>query len=194
MDQNNPSGVSTKSNQQMQMQEGESDGDFLLRLFEAYYDRIYCFARKSAPPEVAEDVTQEVFLRLLQHPRFNTLQLTSSYLIKIAHNLLRRRHSRWVKLQEILDSIAAEQASNRRRETHTLEEDEDSKGRIEGAMTGLNTAERDALELIICRGLSYQQAAKSLNTSITTINNRKYRGLQKLKQIHEQTEDLRKRA
>lgn len=194
MDAKNPSDVSTETGNQMQMYERESEGDFLLRLFEAYYDRIYCFARKSVRPEVAEDVTQEVFVRLLQHPRFKTLQLNSSYLIKIAHNLLRRRHCRWVKLQEILDYKAAEQAPTQRRRTYSLRDEEDPDMKIDEMMEALNAEERDALELIICRGLSYQQAAKSLGASITTINNRKYRGLQKLKQIHSQSEELRKRA
>ena len=194
MDQKNPSDVSLESGNQMQMMEGESEGDFLMRLFEAFYDRVYCFARKSARPEVAEDVTQEVFLRLLQHPRFKTLQLSASYLIKIAHNLLRRRHSRWVKLQEILDRKAAEQSHSLRRETRALQEGNDPEIKIRNAIQGLSPEERDAVELIVCRGLSYQQAAKSLNTSITTINNRKYRGLQKLKQFDLESEDLRRRA
>ena len=162
------------------MKDGESHSDFVLRLFDAFYQRVFCFARKSAHRDLADDVTQEVFMRLLQHPRLDELEISCSYLIKIAHNLLRRRHTRWSKLQEILNCRVAESPSLRgQREPAPVElPDLD----IDEAMKGLNPDERDALSLIICKGMSYEQAAKALNTTITTINNRKYRGLQKLKQ------------
>ena len=99
-----------------------------------------------------------------------------------------------MKLQEILDRKAAEQSHSLRRETRALQEGNDPEIKIRNAIQGLSPEERDAVELIVCRGLSYQQAAKSLNTSITTINNRKYRGLQKLKQFDLESEDLRRRA
>ena len=68
--------------------------DLVLGLFEAYYDRVYAFARKSAEPAIAEDATQEAFVRLLQHPRLEELEISISYLLKIVHNILRRRYSR----------------------------------------------------------------------------------------------------
>ena len=71
--------------------EEETREDFVMRLFEAYYTRVFAFTRKCAPQDVSEDVTQEVFVRLLQHPRLEQMDLSVSYLIKVAHNLLRRR-------------------------------------------------------------------------------------------------------
>ena len=176
----------------LQKDAGESDGAFILRLFEAYYDRVYCFARKSAHPDVAEDIAQEVFIRLLQHPRLAELQLSCSYLIKTAHNLLRRRHSRWVKLQELLTHKATETRPTER--WRMMKNDALQDQRLEEALQELKPEERDALDLIVCRGMTYEQAARSLNTTVTTINNRKYRGLQKLKHHLEDWTPIRRQA
>ncbi|MEE2681354.1 MAG: sigma-70 family RNA polymerase sigma factor [Planctomycetota bacterium] len=168
-----------ESSRRLTASNGESESQFILRLFDNYYERVFCFTRRSAPLDVAEDVTQEVFIRLLQHPRLRELSISCSYLIKIAHNLLRRRHTRWVKLQEILDGKRTEEPSRRGR----VPDDDRKPSRLDirEAMSTLKPEEQDALDLIICRGMSYDQAANALNTSVTTINNHKYRGLQKLR-------------
>ena len=192
MDRNISRDVHVHSAKYMNMNEGEQESDFILRLFDAYYDRVFCFARKSAHTEVAEDVSQEVFIRLLEHPRLTELHISCSYLIKIAHNLLRRRHARWLKLQDILNCRIAESPSLRGKAEATSEDLPEIN--LKAAMCILKPEERDALNLIICRGMSYEQAAKSLNTTITTINNRKYRGIQKLKKWQQDQAVLKKHA
>lgn len=166
----------------------------VLDLFDAYYDRVYAFARKSAEPAVAEDATQEAFVRLLQHPRLEELEISISYLLKIVHNILRRRHTRSVRLREILD----EEVTPRERRRH--EDDSQSLefpglenladlGSLERAFSRLSGDERDALRMIVCEGRSYAHAARSLGVSVTTINNWKHRGLGKLRR-HLQAEQV----
>jgi RNA polymerase sigma factor (sigma-70 family) len=157
----------------------------VLELFESYHDRVYAFARKSAEPAVAEDATQEAFVRLLQHPRLEELEISISYILKIVHNILRRRFTRSVRLREIVD----EKIKPRIRQN---EEDSSPKplraaeeianlGQVEQAFGRLNPDERDALRMIVCEGKSYAHAARSLGVSVTTINNWKHRGLSKLR-------------
>ena len=153
--------------------------EIVLDLFDSYYERVYAFARKSAGPSVAEDVTQEVFVRLLQHPRLEELTLSISYLLKIAHNLLRRRHSRSVRLNEILDEHirpveTRKYEDSQRQDTADLSE-------LENAYSTLNNDERDAIRMIVCEGKSYAHAARSMDVTITTINNWKHRGLSKMR-------------
>ena len=177
--------VGADSTRYLTMRDDESREAFILRLFDSFYERVFCFTRRSAPPDVAEDVTQDVFMRLLQHPRLDELSLSCSYLIKIAHNILRRRHTRWIKLQEILSQKVAEEPELRGRQDPPLRQPA-PRGFTE-ALGTLKPEERDALDLIVCRGMSYEQAARSLDTSVTTINNHKYRGLQKLKNWRSQS-------
>jgi DNA-directed RNA polymerase specialized sigma24 family protein len=50
-------------------------------------------------------------------------------------------------------------------------------------MVHLTDNEQAAVRLIICRGLSYEQAARSLGVNVSTINNWKHRGVNKLRRI-----------
>jgi RNA polymerase sigma-70 factor (ECF subfamily) len=166
----------------------------VLDLFEAYYDRVYAFARKSAEPAVAEDATQEAFVRLLQHPRLEELEISISYLLKIVHNILRRRHTRSVRLREILDEQVTPRERRRHEDDpfafeHPSTETLADVGSLERAFSRLNDDERDALRLIVCEGRSYAHAARSLGVSVTTINNWKHRGLGKLRR-HLQAEQI----
>ena len=166
----------------------------VLDLFEQYYDRVYAFARKSAEPSVAEDAAQEAFVRLLQHPRLEELEISISYILKIVHNILRRRHTRSVRLREILD----EQVTPRERLRHESDSLRFERGDIQAvsdlgtldrAFSRLGDDERDALRMIVCEGRSYAEAARSLGVSVTTINNWKHRGIAKLRK-HLVAEDV----
>jgi RNA polymerase sigma factor (sigma-70 family) len=175
----------------MHMSPSETKAEFVMRLFESYYDRVYAFARKSAPADIAEDVTQEVFIRLLQHPRLEELTLSVSYLIKISHNLLRRRHSRSVRLRELLATAVTDDLIDRHgrpdRTSRNVSRSEDLESeKLEEAMSTLTNDERDAIRLIVWEGKSYEHAAMSLDVSVTTINNWKHRGLSKLRKHVEQ--------
>ena len=157
----------------------------VLALFEAYYERVYAFARKSAEPAVAEDATQEAFARLLQHPRLEELDISISYLLKIVHNILRRRYSRSVRLREILDEKVKPRERQRHEAGDVLEgktaESIATMNSVERAFGRLSSDERDALRMIVCEGKSYAHAARSLGVSVTTINNWKHRGIDKLR-------------
>ena len=50
-------------------------------------------------------------------------------------------------------------------------------------MHDLTPSEGDAVRLIIIEGRSYEQAACSLDVSVSTINNWKHRGLAKLRKF-----------
>ena len=158
----------------------------VLDLFDLYYERVYAFLRKSTTPDVAEDLAQEVFLRLLQHPDLERLTISISYLLKIAHNLLRRRYARSARLRELLeerchadDSLDA-MTPGAKRQTKESEVGTDI---LETALGPLGKDEQDAVRLIVCEGKSYQHAAEALGVSVTTINNWKHRGIIKLRNL-----------
>jgi DNA-directed RNA polymerase specialized sigma24 family protein len=52
---------------------------------------------------------------------------------------------------------------------------------LDGAFTMLAGDERDAIRMVVVEGRSYAEAARSLGVSVTTINNWKHRGLEKLR-------------
>ena len=160
--------------------------EIVLELFERHHDALYAFARRSVDPSAAEDAVQETFMRLLQHPRLEELDLSISYLFKVVQNLLRRRYSRSVRLREIL----AEQITPHLQRQADLESERGCRSAVEivaelqeldEAFTRLAGDERDAIRMVVFEGLSYAEAARSLGVSVTTINNWKHRGLEKLR-------------
>jgi len=158
----------------------------VLDLFDRYYERVYAFLRKSTTPDVAEDLSQEVFVRLLQHPDLERLTISISYLLKIAHNLLRRRYARAARLRELLeervqqDGGLDEAGPRSRRNEPEFDVESDI---LETALGLLSKDEQDAIRLIVCEGKSYQHAAEALGVSVTTINNWKHRGIVKLRDL-----------
>ena len=102
------------------------------------------------------------------------------------HNILRRRHTRSVRLREILD----EQVTPRERLRHESDRLGLERGDVETvadletldrAFGRLGDDERDAIRMIVCEGCSYAEAARSMGVSVTTINNWKHRGISKLR-------------
>lgn len=81
---------------------------------EEYYDKIYryCFF-KLQQRETAEDVTQETFLRFLNHNDYRSIERKLPYLYRIAHNLCvdewRKRKTISLPLEETLKDTAAEE-------------------------------------------------------------------------------------
>ena len=82
----------------------EHRASIVLDLFETSYHRVYCFCRRSLAPDMAEDIAQDVFTRLLQIERLPEMTLSISYLIKIADNLIKRRYNRNQRFQRFLEA------------------------------------------------------------------------------------------
>ena len=161
----------------------EQRASIVLDLFETSYHRVYCFCRRSLAPDMAEDIAQDVFARLLQIERLPEMQISVSYLIKIADNLIKRRYNRNQRFQRFLEANDGQlDTSSSDANSAWLELDPDELGDdISQQMDLLSEDERNAVELVICHGLSYQEAAHSMGVPVSTVNNWKYRGLQKLK-------------
>lgn len=178
----------------------DSRPQIVLELFERYYDRVYCFARRSLDPSAAEDIAQEVFTRLMECEGLEEKVINSSYLVKIADNLIKRRYRRRQKLERILREELGGGGRPGRDAAPERDEDAVIPGREAGTGSGpgsggvgeraamsaaslatLRPNEQDAVMMIVCRGLSYQQAADALGSTVTAVNNWKFRGLRKLR-------------
>ena len=159
----------------------EHRASIVLDLFENSYHRIYCFCRRSLAPDMAEDIAQDVFARLLQIERLPEMQISVSYLIKIADNLIKRRYNRNQRFQRFLEANDA-RLENTSGDSWADLDTEELGDDVNSRLEQLSDEERNAVELVICHGLSYQEAAHSMGVPVSTVNNWKYRGLQKLKE------------
>jgi RNA polymerase sigma-70 factor (ECF subfamily) len=120
----------------------------------------------------AEDVVQDVYLRVLSRPRF-MLGDELAYLSRCVRNEVRtrwrrtRRQPRTVAMpdEEALGA-AADAAPQERVEARE----------VVAAIAELPDAYRDAVALVDVAGLSYQEAADVLEVPVGTIMSRLYRG------------------
>ncbi|MBC7835669.1 MAG: sigma-70 family RNA polymerase sigma factor [Phycisphaerales bacterium] len=150
-------------------------------LFETYFDRLYRFARKSVDPAAAEEIAQDVFLKLLIHRDLESKTITVSYLIKIADNMLKRRHRKAARSRDILSGLARRQQAAGLGAMTAQDSQHTQMPEIRAAFDRLPRQEREAVRMIVCEGLSYDDAARSLGVQVSTVNNWKYRGIQRLK-------------
>ena len=174
----------------------ETLNGIVMGLFESYHDRVFAFLRRLTTAERAEDLTQEVFFRLYRVKNLESRDISVSYLFRMGENLVRKGYHR-----EQRHRRASEELRNRATLQAGIEFDTDSSSRdreqgrsvmafvgsgaLQSAMTLLTNNEQAAIRLIVCQGLSYEQAACSLEVSVSTINNWKHRGVRKLRKIIE---------
>lgn len=162
----------------------------VLRLHEACSGRIYGFLRKSVAPDVAADLTQETFLKLLQVKNLEMKSISISYLFRVAQNLLRRRYNVMARSRAVLES-----RYHRELREHAGSQSEDpgstavEAGDLEQALEQLCPHEQRTIRLIVCEGRSYSEAARSLNVPVSTVNNWKHRALSKLRGIIDAADD-----
>lgn len=172
------------------------------RLYTSSYHRVFCFVRRYTNDEEAEEIAHEAFVRLLRVRNLERMSISVAYLLRIAENLLRRRHGRAQRYREILTEIFVDSgrvgpghdevdgrhcANARATDTRSLVDEIDSE-RLDAVLKLLTPSEQSAVRLIVCQGMDYDTAARSLGVPVSTINNWKHRALTKLKQFVEGSE------
>jgi hypothetical protein len=173
-------------------------------MYKSSYHRVFAFARRLVCDEEAEEIAHETFVRLLRVRNLERMSLSVAYLLRIAENLVRRRHGRAQRYRVVLERsgrmvpgiempderpvvAGAREAEwsvgcthNRASESQRWDAD-----RLDSVLRQLTPAEQSAIRLIVCEGLDYQAAARSLGVPVSTINNWKHRAITKLKHLIE---------
>ena len=168
-------------------------------LYKQHHRPLAAFIRRLIGPERAEDVVQEVFFRLLRLENLETREISVSYLFRVGENLVRKGYHQERRSRRMLEAIgrqggrrpaAEEEGRFEGRADRRAEAGVGSSGitrvhagMLAAALRNLTDNEQAAVRLIVCRGLSYEQAAEALGVNVTTINNWKYRGVKKLQQL-----------
>lgn len=146
-------------------------------VFQRHRASVYRFAKQmTGSKEAAEDITQEVFIALIQHggrydPRLGSL---TTYLYGIVRNLVRRRH-KWNRLRPQID-IAQVEDNSPALATSRDPIDELSRAEqrctLRRAILLLPMHYREVIVLCELNGLSYDQAARIVGRPVGTIRSR----------------------
>ena len=127
------------------------------------YDRIYryCFM-KVRHKETAEDITQETFLRYLEHPHYNSVDKTLQLLYTIAGNLCRDEF-RKIKASELPEDSASHE---------DVEDTVISGVELKKALAALSEEEREIILLRYVNEVPVNVIAKLHNISRFALNRR----------------------
>ena len=159
-------------------QPGVSDED-IARLYEQYGNdvlRVSYFYLGNR--EQAEDITQDVFVRLMENRPVLIPGSEKSWLLKVALNRCRDHwRSSWYKRvllgSKKLDIIPDDDRIDQRLEKEALMQ----------AVNALPAPEREVFLLFYYQGLSTQETAETLGLPEGTVSSRLSRGRQKLRQF-----------
>ena len=164
----------------------EGDAASFAGLYEAFYDKIYRYVMFKTSSNVdAEDITEEVFLRMLESiSSFSWKGYPfTSWLFRIAHNLVvdhyrRKGRQKTVALEDASQMVGAS--------SYDIEKGLDLKlsmHQVHDAMTGLSSLQREVITLRFAGGLSLRETAQALGKKENAIKALQHAGIKKLRSL-----------
>ncbi len=157
-------------------------------IYQRFASMVYGLAyRLSGRADRAEDLSQEVFIRVFRHlGRFDGRSSLKTWIYRVAINHCRSRLGRrkW-PLQSLVEDDVEQgvQLIDERRgpEDRTLADD--ASRRITTALTALKPVFREAVVLRDLEGLTYEEIADVLGVRIGTVRSRIARGRERLRHV-----------
>lgn len=173
----------------------EADGDLVARaaagdeqaftaLVERHRDRVFRLAVSilgQAFVGEAEEVTQEVFLKVIQRvDQYDGSAPVASWLFAIAANACRDRLRRARTRKFVPDEALAERPASITHEDDRLVKEERRRA-VREALAGLTGEQREAIVLARYHGLPYAEIARTLGTTEGAVKTRIFRAMETLK-------------
>jgi RNA polymerase sigma-70 factor (ECF subfamily) len=158
-------------------------------LFERYHKRIFNFlARMTMDRELAEDLTQNVFLRIIRYRTSYRQGLKfQSWIYQIARNVFsdhyqanKNRFSDFVDVEKVSDHMADHD-----------DEDLDEKEKIlHRSMAKLTEEQRELLVLTRFQHMKYEEVASIMDTTVANIKVKVHRAILKLREYYFELEKI----
>lgn len=164
------------------------DGRAFDEVYGRYAGMVYGLAlRLSGNPAEAEDLTQEVFLRIYRHlSGFRGGSSLKTWVYRVALNQCRSRFSRFRPATQGLFEEGVEEAPQLRDPSRGPEENalsHDTSRRVAEALGRLPMAFREAVVLRDLEGLAYEEIAAATGVRVGTVRSRIARGREQLRQL-----------
>jgi RNA polymerase sigma-70 factor (ECF subfamily) len=145
-------------------EEGLPDnGTDVLQWYDEYHLRLLNYLRASLRETDAEDISQEVYLRLLRIPESRVVEHPRAYLFRVAANVL----NDWRAGQKIVETRPPEELDQLPGRQDSAEDyDRDQRAeRIRKALDALPPHYRSAIVLKTQHGMTYEEIAARLGVS-----------------------------
>ncbi len=168
----------------------EGDEAAFSELYQRYRDRVYAFAyRMVGVQAIAEDVTQEAFMVLIEHPERYQPDKGSmlTFLCAIARNQIMyylRRNGRQVEVEseQFTNAVESQQKVNVSRDALTQLLDEELAAEINTVINSLPPLQREVILLREFQELSYEEIATVTDVDVNVVKARLHRARQSMEQ------------
>ena len=159
-------------------------------LFERYNKRIFNFlARMTMDREVAEDLTQNVFLRMIKYKSsYKEGNRFQSWIYQVARNVfsdhyqsVKNKKADFVDVEKMSDQMADHDESERLDEQERL---------LQRSMSMLNEEQRELLVLTRFQHMKYEEVAVIMNTTVANIKVKVHRAIGKLREHYFELEKI----
>ena len=162
----------------------DGDATSFAGLYERFHDKIFRYVYfKTGNPNDAEDITEDVFLRMLES--INSFRWKghpfSSWLFRIAHNLIVDHFRKRSRQKNTPLDDAGELAGA---SSHDLEADLDIKlsvERVQSAMKGLTDLQKEVMSLRFAAGLSVRETAEAVGKRENAVKALQHAAIKKLR-------------
>lgn len=160
------------------------DPEAFEELYREFSSMVYGLSfRMSGSPERAQDLSQEIFLRIHRSlSRFRCKSSLKTWIYRITLNHCRSKLGRKSLPMDSLDELDARPVVEQRRGPESLALAEDAKRQVQRALLEVDTVYREAVILRDIEELSYQEISGILGVRIGTVRSRIARGRRQLRE------------
>ena len=159
-------------------------------LFERYNKRIYNFlARMTMDRALAEDLTQNVFLRIIKYRKSYREGLRfQSWIYQVARNIFSDHYQ--IHKNRFSDFVDVEKMSDHITERNESEAQEEQEKLLERSMAMLNEEQRELLVLTRFQHMKYEDVAVIMDTTVANIKVKVHRAIAKLREHYFELEKI----
>ncbi|HEY0655548.1 MAG TPA: sigma-70 family RNA polymerase sigma factor [Chryseosolibacter sp.] len=159
-------------------------------LFERYNKRIFNFlARMTMDRELAEDLTQNVFLRIIKYRNsYREGNKFQSWIYQVARNVFsdhyqahKNRFSNFVDVEKISDHMA---------DRAEYDEQDEKEKILQRSLAKLNEEQRELLVLTRFQQMKYEEVAAIMDTTVANIKVKVHRAILKLRELYFEMEKI----
>lgn len=159
-------------------------------LFERYHKRIFNFlAKMTMDRDLAEDLTQNVFLRIIKYrTSFREGNRFQSWIYQVARNVFsdhykahKNKFSDFVDVEKISDHMADGEESEAQDEKEKL---------LHQSMAKLTDEQRELLVLTRFQQMKYEEVAAIMDTTVANIKVKVHRAILKLREYYFELEKI----
>jgi RNA polymerase sigma-70 factor, ECF subfamily len=181
-----------RSDEELMQEFQQGNEAAFITIYERYKLAIYRFIyRKLGHQGRAEDITQEVFLALIEHCKEWRQEASfKTYLYRIAFNravseMRRREHKVMINSDDEANSERAARVPSNTASPAAVIEQREMQFHVQQALAKLDLDQRDPIILREYEGLSYEEISEILDVPVGTIKSRIFRGKVELKRLLE---------